>query len=86
MVQRLTNAQESSRPDPWQVTDAPRDFIQQKIGAIVGIEISIDRLEGRVKVSQDKDEADRAGVVKGLSQGPDSESQAMANLVHSPIR
>ena len=86
MVQRLTNAQESSRPDPWQVTDAPRDFIQQKIGAIVGIEISIDRLEGRVKVSQDKDEADRAGVVKGLSQGPNSGSQAMANLVHSPIR
>ena len=86
MVQQLTNAQESARPAPWQVTDVPGDFIEQKLRAIVGIEINIDRLEGRIKVSQDKEEADRAGVMQGLSQEPDSGSQAMANLVESAMK
>jgi len=53
--------------------------------AIVGIEITIERLEGRLKVSQDEDTADRHGTVQGLQQMPDTQAQAMAALVHKAL-
>ncbi len=81
MLHQLTDAQEAARPAPWRVTDAPESYVQQKLRAIVGIEITIDRLEGRLKVSQDEDLADRLGTVEGLRQERDSEAQAMATLV-----
>lgn len=85
MLHRLTDAQETKRPTPWQVTDAPEDYVQQQLRAIVGIEITIDRMEGRLKVSQDEDLADRLGTVEGLRQERDSEAQAMAALVQRQI-
>ena len=81
MLHRLTDAQETGRPAPWRLTDAPQDYIQQQLRAIVGIEITIDRLEGRLKVSQDEELADRLGTVDGLLQEGHSHAQAMAELV-----
>lgn len=86
MLKGLTNAQESSRHDPWQVSDAPSDYVQKKLRAIVGIELSIDRLEGRMKVSQDEDQADRQGTVDGLMQEPDTQAQVIANLVRLQLQ
>ncbi len=81
MLERLTDAQEAARPEPWRLADAPADYIEKMLRAVVGIEISINRLEGRLKVSQDEDRADRLGTVEGLRRTADSQSQLLANLV-----
>jgi transcriptional regulator len=85
MLNRLTDAQESARATPWKTGDAPSAYVRQKLRAIVGIEITIDRLEGRLKVSQDEDRADRVGTVAGLLQEPDTQAQAMASLVRQAL-
>ena len=72
LLERLTAAQESGRPAPWQVVDAPARYIEQMLGAIVGIEIPIDRLEGKCKASQDEAMPDRLGTVRGLREQPES--------------
>lgn len=81
MVTRLTQTHEASQTVPWQVTDAPPDYIDQMIGAIVGIEIPITRLEGKWKVSQNRPAADRLGVVAGLDERGRTDDPAMADLV-----
>lgn len=63
----LTDAQEKARVQPWRVEDAPEDFIAAQMRAIVGIEIAITRLEGKWKVSQNRNAADRQGVAAGLA-------------------
>jgi len=74
-VTRLTEVHESGRPLPWHVTDAPEDFIAATQRAIVGIEIEVTRVEGKFKLSQNRDAADRTGVVLGLEA--DATAQAM---------
>ncbi|CAD5374616.1 Transcriptional regulator [Rubrivivax sp. A210] len=80
LVSGLTARHETGRPTPWAVGDAPADFIQQMLAAIVGIEIAVERLEGKFKLSQNKSAADRAGVAAGMATG-DAGAQAMAALV-----
>ena len=81
MLERLTNAQEASQPAPWRVGDAPADFIDKLLRAIVGIEIPIDRLEGKLKASQDEAVRDRMGTVEGLHRLRRPKADAMAELV-----
>jgi transcriptional regulator len=81
MVTRLTQRFEGTRPAPWLVSDAPEDFLAKQLAAIVGIEIPIARLVGKWKVSQNRPEADRAGVARGLEAEGDASSAAMAQLV-----
>jgi transcriptional regulator len=78
-VTRLTTRHEAGRPDPWQVTDAPAEYIATQLAAIVGIEMPIARLEGKWKVSQNRPPADRAGVAEGLLR--EGNAAAMAELV-----
>ncbi|MGH7332039.1 MAG: FMN-binding negative transcriptional regulator [Candidatus Rokuibacteriota bacterium] len=85
LVDRLTGAHEAGRNPRWAVTDAPDDFIDKQLGGIVGIEIPIVRLEGKWKVSQNREPADRAGVVSGLRAAPDNVSHAMARLVANTL-
>jgi transcriptional regulator len=80
-VEKLTNRHEAGRRDPWQVTDAPSDFIEKQLGAIVGLEIPITRLIGKWKVSQNRPPPDRDGVVQGLAQEGRHSAAAMADLV-----
>ncbi len=63
----LTDAQEKARAQPWRVEDAPDDFIAAQMRAIVGVEIAITRIEGKWKVSQNRNAADRQGVAQGLA-------------------
>jgi transcriptional regulator len=73
----LTAQQEGARAAPWQVGDAPEPFVAAQVKGIIGIEIEIVRTEGKWKVSQNRPEADRAGVVEGLRQeGPAGETMA----------
>ena len=62
----LTASREGLREVPWKVDDAPADFVAMQMRAIVGIEIPIDRIEGKWKMSQNRPEADRAGVIEGF--------------------
>lgn len=65
IVTELTNHHERDRPTPWHVTDAPDDYIAAQLKGIVGVVLHITRLEGSRKLSQNKTEADRAGVIAG---------------------
>ena len=67
-VSRLTRQHEAARAQPWAVNDAPADYVQQMLRAIVGIRIPLTRLVGKWKVSQNRDAADRLGVARGLSE------------------
>ena len=66
MLERLTDHHEASEPRPWRVTDAPEDHIEKSMHAIVGIEIAIERIEGKFKLSQNHPERNRLGVIAGL--------------------
>lgn len=68
VVTRLTDRHESRRAQPWAVTDAPDAFIEGMLRGIVGISLSIVRLEGKVKMSQNRPATDIEGVVRGLRQ------------------
>ena len=81
LVERLTNHYEAPRREPWKVTDAPADFVDTMVNAIVGIEIPIAQLTGKWKVSQNRPAQDRAGVVEGLMQQHGESAAAMARLV-----
>jgi transcriptional regulator len=81
-VTALTNRHESGRPDPWQVTDAPADYVESMLGAIVGLEIPITRLVGKWKMSQNRPAQDRGGVVDGLRREGGQAGATIADIVH----
>ena len=80
-VVELTDAHESGREVPWRISDAPSNYIDPMLRAIVGIEIPIARLFGKWKASQNRSASDRLGVIAGLDESGDHESQRMARLV-----
>ncbi|HEX3697627.1 MAG TPA: FMN-binding negative transcriptional regulator [Polyangia bacterium] len=65
-VEQATQHHESGRDNPWQVSDAPDDYVSKLIGNIVGVEIPISRLSGKWKLGQNRPDADRQGMVDGL--------------------
>jgi transcriptional regulator len=84
-VEKLTNIQEAASPVPWKASDAPADFIASQLKGIVGLELSIRRLEGKWKVSQNRTERDRNGVLEGLAELDTPESLAMKALVKKAL-
>jgi transcriptional regulator len=84
MLDRLTNAHEAAQPAPWRVADAPPDYIDKLLRAIVGIEITVERFEGKLKVSQDEAVRDRLGTVEGL-RGLVHPKAALADLVKDAL-
>ena len=66
LVVALTERHEARRPAPWSIGDAPEPYIARMLGAIVGFEITVERLEGKVKASQNRTAAERDGVSAGL--------------------
>ncbi|KUM24162.1 transcriptional regulator [Mesorhizobium loti] len=83
VVTRLTNLHEGGRASPWAVSDAPADFIQAQLKGIVGLRMPIARLEGKRKMSQNRNAADRAGVVSGLSSSDRQSDREVAPLIPS---
>jgi transcriptional regulator len=79
-VDRLTAEHEHSRAEPWQPTDAPGPYIQGQLAGIVGLEITVQRVEAKAKLSQNRSPADRRGVVAGLrgEGGPEAAAVAAA--------
>ena len=78
-IESLTTKHEKHRTQSWAVSDAPRPYIESQLRGIIGLEIRIDSIEGKWKVSQNRHEADRQGVAEGLAH----ENAAMAELVKS---
>jgi len=80
-VRRLSEHHEAPRPEPWSVDDAPPPYIEGQLRAIVGVEIVIDRVEGKWKLSQNRSDADIAGAIEGLeATGERDVSAAMRDL------
>ena len=61
-VTALSQAHEAGQPSPWQVSDAPASYVESLLRAIVGFELTIESLQGKYKLSQNRDAVDRAGV------------------------
>jgi len=80
-VAALTEQQEGRRPKPWAVSDAPVSFINSQLRGIVGLEILLTSIEAKVKASQNRPEADRAGVAEGLLGETTPYAPAMRDLV-----
>ena len=86
VVTRLTQAHEAGQALPWQVADAPADYIASMLKAIIAIEIPVRRWAGKWKVSQNRPAADQQGVAAGLTgQGCGAAAQ-MAALVQTRIK
>ena len=80
-VRTLTESQEQSNLPPWTTADAPRDFIENLLGAIVGVELKVSRLDGKWKLSQNRSAADRDGVIAGLVKTGSQDALAMAAIM-----
>lgn len=77
----LVTSHEAAFAEPWAIADAPPDYIDGMLKAVVGIEIAITELTGKWKVSQNQPAGNRAGVVAGLRQRGAENASAMAELV-----
>jgi transcriptional regulator len=80
-VSELTAQQERNEPQPWMVTDAPASYVDVMLRGIVGFRFPVMRLEGKWKMSQNRDVQDREGVAKGLGQRGEDDDREMAELV-----
>ena len=80
-LKRLTAQQEDGLPEPWALEDAPPDFVESMIKAIVGIELSITRLVGKSKTSQNQTQSNTLGVIQGLQQRRQSFDLEMADWI-----
>jgi transcriptional regulator len=77
-VRRITDMMEHPAPAPWQVSDAPDDYIAKMLGAITGVRLQIEAIEGIAKLSQNRPESDRAGVLEGFMHSPDPAARQLA--------
>ena len=82
VVTGLTDLHESHRDEPWAVTDAPAAYVQGQLRAIVGVEILVEQVEAKAKLSQNRSLEDRRGTIAGL----DAEPAAPAHEVASAMR
>ena len=83
ILHTLSERHEAHRPHPWRLDDAPPDYIDKMLRAIVGIELAVERWEGIWKVSQNRTDTDRAGVVQGLMAEGAPGAEDMAALVRA---
>ncbi len=78
LVSCLSALHEAERPQPWAVGDAPRDYIDSMLRAIVGFTLPIERLDGKWKLGQNRSQADQAGVREGLAASHDPRDRELA--------
>jgi transcriptional regulator len=85
-VTRLTDRFEAQRAEPWKVTDAPDDYVEKMLTAIVGVEMPVTRLLGKWKASQNRPAADREGVARGLTERAATGDLAMSEWMQASSR
>ena len=82
-LEQLVSRHEAGRPVSWGIGDAPERYIEQQVKAIVGLELTITRLEGKWKMSQNRSDADIDGVVRGLQQSTADNDRVVAGIVEA---
>jgi transcriptional regulator len=80
-LQDLVTRHEGARPAPWMISDAPRDYIERQMKAIVGVELSISRIEAKWKMSQNRPPADIDAVIENLRKSPIEKERAVGEIV-----
>ncbi len=83
VVKRLTDLHEGERASPWAVSDAPPEFVRAQLRGVVGLRMPVARLEGKRKMSQNRNAADRAGVAAGLAASGRAPDRQVAALIPS---
>lgn len=84
-VEELSNTHEQGKAQPWLVSDAPEDFIERLLKGIVGIEIPLEKIVGKWKVSKDRPEVDKPGIIHGLMESATPTAATMVDLVRAHI-
>ena len=82
-VTDLTERHEQERTDPWQVGDAPAEYVDGLLRAIVGVELAVERVEAKAKLSQNRPEPDRLGVITGLADAGSAAAADVADAMRS---
>jgi len=85
LVEDLTNRHEQGRVDPWHVSDAPADYVEKMLGAIVGLEIPVTSLLGKWKFSQKRSVADRQSVISGLERDGTAAQADVAAVIKTTL-
>lgn len=86
VVTRLTGRHEAGRDRPWAVTDAPAKYVRGRLRAIVGIEVSVESVEGKAKLSQNRSDADREGAIAGMRDEGDAPARVVADEMERALR
>jgi transcriptional regulator len=81
LVRRLSDRHEAREPTPWRMEELPKTYVQSMLKGIVGVEITVDRLEGKFKLSQNRPAGDRPRIIAALERRADPESAAVADLM-----
>ena len=81
VVERLSAKHERGQATPWTVADAPADYVEKLLKAIVGVTLTVTRVEAKRKLSQNKPETDRLGVIEGLAMSPDPRDRLVAEAM-----
>ena len=84
-IERLTDLMERPAATPWAVADAPADYIAKMINGIIGLRLAIESIEGMRKLSQNRPEGDRAGVLNGFVHSDDPAAQILAKEMSRKI-
>lgn len=84
-VTTLTDLHEGGRDHPWSVTDAPADYVSGQLRGIVGIEVEVEAVTGKAKLSQNRSSADVAGVIARLRREPSSSARAVADEMEREV-
>lgn len=83
VVRELSALHEHDRPAPWRIEDAPRAYVDAMLRGIVGVEVRVERIEAKRKLSQNKSAADFNGVIAGLEAAPDTGSRDFAAMMRA---
>jgi transcriptional regulator len=85
LVTALTEEHEGGREHPWAVSDAPEAYVAGQLRGIVGVELVVERVEAKAKLSQNRSEADRSGVVEGLRADGGPGTAQVADLMQAAL-
>ena len=80
-VKRLTDLHETTRAEPWAVTDAPDPFVRAQLKGIVGLRMPITRIEGKLKMSQNQPGTNRDGVAAGLAASTRESDRTVSTMI-----
>jgi len=84
-VEEITDFHEKDQKLPWKVSDVPEEYINKLLAVIVGIEIPITRLQGKMKLGQNKSDADKLGMVAGLMSKHTDQTKYLAQMLNQHI-